>query len=140
MISRTALRLPLAVAARPSTSFPRMPSAFSAARSYASGAGIESESKPSKPTTSTSHPTVPHTAPKPTPFFARKNIGLEVTPLIAFIATIATVATGFLVKNLLYDPEIHTRHGVENDAKLEKVLAMPDDAKDGKQEKKEEKK
>jgi len=39
-------------------------------------------------------------------FIIQLDTGLEVTPLIAFIATIATVATGFLVKNLIYDPEV----------------------------------
>ncbi|GAA5918441.1 hypothetical protein JCM1841_003969 [Sporobolomyces salmonicolor] len=76
-----------------------------------------------KPTTSTSHPTVPHAPPKPTPFFARQNIGLEVTPLMAFLATIALLATGSLVRNLLTDKDIHQRHGVPNDEALEKVLA-----------------
>ncbi|GAA5897052.1 hypothetical protein JCM5296_004281 [Sporobolomyces johnsonii] len=84
-----------------------------------------------KPTTSTSHPTVPHAPPKPTPFFARKNIGLEVTPLMAFIATIALLATGSLVRNLLTDEDIHERHGVPKDEALEKALASDASAKGG---------
>ncbi|GAA5861323.1 hypothetical protein JCM1840_005334 [Sporobolomyces johnsonii] len=84
-----------------------------------------------KPTTSTSHPTVPHAPPKPTPFFARKNIGLEVTPLMAFIATIAILATGSLVRNLLTDEDIHERHGVPKDEALEKALASDASAKGG---------
>ncbi|GAA5838482.1 hypothetical protein JCM9279_003257 [Rhodotorula babjevae] len=72
--------------------------------------------------TSGPHQTVPHAPPKPTPFFARKNIGLEVTPLMAFIGTIVTIATGFLVKNLITDDSIQHRHGVDNDEGLNKVL------------------
>ncbi|GAA5923356.1 uncharacterized protein JCM15063_003622 [Sporobolomyces koalae] len=102
-----------------------------------------SQSDPSHPRgtadTSTAHPTVPHAPPKPTPFFAWKNIGLEVTPLMAFIATIAVVATGALVRNLLTDPDIHSRHGVEVDDKLKKVLETPGDSKTGQEEKKQSK-
>lgn len=32
---------------------------------------------------------MPKTPPEPTPFFARKMIGLEVTPLMAFIGTVS---------------------------------------------------
>jgi len=48
----------------------------------------------SKATSETSgpHQTIPHAPPKPTPFFARKNIGLEVTPLMAFIGTVRSLS------------------------------------------------
>ena len=42
--------------------------------------------------TSGPHQTIPHAPPKPTPFFARKNIGLEVTPLMAFIGTVRSLS------------------------------------------------
>ncbi|GAA5897396.1 hypothetical protein JCM6882_001876 [Rhodosporidiobolus microsporus] len=89
------------------------------------------------PVTSTSHPTVPHAAPKPTAFFARKNIGLEVTPLMAFIATIGAVGISFLVKNALFDEGVQHRHGVEKDDALKKAISQPDPKP--KEEKKEEK-
>ncbi|GAA6031985.1 hypothetical protein JCM8097_003374 [Rhodosporidiobolus ruineniae] len=84
-----------------------------------------SDAKNGSPVTSTSHPTVPHAPPKPTAFFARKNIGLEVTPLMAFILTIVTLGTSFLVKNALTDQGVQHRHGVERDEELEKAISQP---------------
>ncbi|GAA5834983.1 hypothetical protein JCM3766R1_002061 [Sporobolomyces carnicolor] len=71
--------------------------------------------------------TRPHTPPSPEPFFSRKRMSLEITPLFALIGTIVIVATGAIVRNLVSDPDIHSRHGVEVDDKLKKVLAMPKD-------------
>ncbi|GAA5856341.1 hypothetical protein JCM8547_000880 [Rhodosporidiobolus lusitaniae] len=92
-------------------------------RQAGSGQPAENSHRPDgSPVTSTSHPTVPH-PPKPdTPFFARKNIGLEVTPLLAFVATIATLGISFGVKNFFFDDGIQHRHGVEVDDKLKEVL------------------
>ncbi|GAA5962971.1 hypothetical protein JCM3765_006734 [Sporobolomyces pararoseus] len=70
------------------------------------------------------HPTEPHTPPKPKNFFRKEKIGLEVTPLFALIGTIVLIATGAIVRNLVKDPDIHSRHGVELDDKLKKVLEM----------------
>ncbi|GAA6051685.1 hypothetical protein JCM3770_001227 [Rhodotorula araucariae] len=92
--------------------------AASLTRAYASPA---SEGH-GNPVTSGPHSTVPHTPPKPTPFFARKNIGLEVTPLMAFVGTIVAVATGFLIKNLITEDSIQHRHGVVDDDELTKVI------------------
>ncbi|BGP12542.1 hypothetical protein JCM10213_004873 [Rhodosporidiobolus nylandii] len=115
-------RAPLAaIASRPtSTSL----AAHVGLRNYSSPASGLSEGH-GKPTTSTAHPTVPHAPPKPTPFFARKNIGLEVTPLMAFVGTIVTLATGFLIENLITDDSIQHRHGVERDEALEKAISQP---------------
>ncbi|GAA5969163.1 hypothetical protein JCM11641_007494 [Rhodosporidiobolus odoratus] len=93
-------------------------------RSYATQPSGTTEANGS-PVTSTSHPTVPHAPPRPTAFFARKNIGLEVTPLMAFVGVIASVALGFLAKNALTDQGIQHRHGVEEDDDLKKALAQP---------------
>ncbi|GAA5903281.1 hypothetical protein JCM8208_002264 [Rhodotorula glutinis] len=108
-------------AARP---FASSPARISAPPRLARGYAEPAPTGQSKATSETSgpHQTIPHAPPKPTPFFARKNIGLEVTPLMAFIGTIVTVATGFLVKNLITDDSIQHRHGVDNDEGLNKVL------------------
>ncbi|TKA52714.1 hypothetical protein B0A53_04167 [Rhodotorula sp. CCFEE 5036] len=107
---------------RPTTR-PAFVSAFALAqkRAYANQPAGTSEHAGS-PVTSTSHPTVPKTPPKPTAFFARKNIGLEVTPLMAFIGTILTVAIGFLVHAYLTDDTVQHRHGVQDDPELKKII------------------
>ncbi|GAA6006620.1 hypothetical protein JCM10207_004996 [Rhodosporidiobolus poonsookiae] len=108
--ARTAIR---------ATSTPALSFAPRLSRTYAGQPNTNSDANGS-PVTSTSHPTVPHAAPEPTPFFARKNIGLEVTPLMAFI--IAAVAIGFGVKNLIYDDGIQHRHGVPRDEPLQEAI------------------
>ncbi|GAA5909124.1 uncharacterized protein JCM6883_002612 [Sporobolomyces salmoneus] len=75
--------------------------------------------------TQPSHPE-PQTPPKPKNFFRKEKIGLEVTPLFALIGTIVIIATGAIVRNIVTDPDIHSRHGVEVDDKLKKVLEMPE--------------
>ncbi|GAA5885495.1 hypothetical protein JCM16303_002226 [Sporobolomyces ruberrimus] len=123
MFPRTLLRASGTARAIPSRVYPTQtafkPNTLSSARYYAD----QPSAAPKV------HPTEPHTPPKPDAFFAMKNIGLEVTPLMVFIGTIALVATGALVRNLISDPDIHSRHGVENDDKLKQVLAMPDEKK-----------
>ncbi|GAA6064543.1 hypothetical protein JCM10212_005647 [Sporobolomyces blumeae] len=133
MISRFALNARLPVARGVVSSTRQIIAPTSSARSYATGTEPKS---PGPNATSTSESTIPHKPPKPTPFFAWKNIGLEVTPLMAFIAAIALVATGSLVRNLIQDPDIHQRHGVPNDDKLKKVLEMPDEQPSAKENKK----
>ncbi|GAA5980945.1 hypothetical protein JCM10908_003926 [Rhodotorula pacifica] len=93
-------------------------------RAYANQPAGTSEHAGS-PVTSTSHPTVPKAPPKPTAFFARKNIGLEVTPLMAFVGTIVTVAIGFLVHAYLTDDTVAHRHGVPDDPALKKIIGDP---------------
>ncbi|GAA5844717.1 hypothetical protein JCM11251_007357 [Rhodosporidiobolus azoricus] len=107
----------------------------SSARRFAGQPDHNSTTKDGSPVTSTSHPTVPHAPPKPTPFFARKNIGLEVTPLMAFIATFVPVAS-LKRSGTLFDQGVQHRHGVDKDEALEKALAQPD-PKPKKEEKKE---
>lgn len=50
--------------------------------------------------------TRPHTPPSPEPFFSRKRMSLEITPLFALIGTIVIVATGAIVRNLVSDPDV----------------------------------
>ncbi|BGP36510.1 hypothetical protein JCM10450v2_000407 [Rhodotorula kratochvilovae] len=127
MLSRSAAQT-ARLAARPARRVPslvaplRSSPAPSLARTYASPAGTGSGEGHGQPVTSGPHSTVPHTPPKPTPFFARKNIGLEVTPLMAFVGTIVTVATGFLIKNLITEDSIQHRHGVVDDDELKKAI------------------
>ncbi|BGO92775.1 hypothetical protein NBRC10512_007894 [Rhodotorula toruloides] len=133
MLSRAIAPTARLVAARPLRVVPAVPILLSRSpvlaslvapsfhRTYA-GQPDRSSSHEGAPVTSTSHPTVPRTPPKPTPFFARKNIGLEVTPLMAFIGTIVTVAIGFMVHALMTDNTIQHRHGVPEDDELKKAI------------------
>ncbi|BGP52717.1 hypothetical protein JCM8202_005613 [Rhodotorula sphaerocarpa] len=98
------------------------PFALAQKRTYANHQPAETSEHAGRPVTSTSHPTVPKTPPEPTPFFARKNIGLEVTPLMAFIGVIVTVGIGFMVHALLTEDAVQHRHGVPDDAELKKAI------------------
>ncbi|GAA5996669.1 hypothetical protein JCM5350_008305 [Sporobolomyces pararoseus] len=119
MLPRTLLRAPRAA----KLAFPAVPRA--SVRFYADQ---PSSSHPA-------HVTEPHTPPKPKNFFRKEKIGLEVTPLFALIGTIVLIATGAIVRNLVKDPDIHSRHGVEVDDKLKKVLEMGEDKVDEAKEK-----
>lgn len=91
---------PARISAPPRRSSPSLPSpplrtrADSRPHTVARGYAEPAPTGQSKATSETSgpHQTIPHAPPKPTPFFARKNIGLEVTPLMAFIGTVRSLS------------------------------------------------
>ncbi|GJN92251.1 hypothetical protein Rhopal_005281-T1 [Rhodotorula paludigena] len=117
---RAATLRPARVAPSLSAAPPRLPLLY---RTYADTSRPNTSEGHGVGTTSTSHQTVmPKTPPEPTPFFARKMIGLEVTPLMAFIGTIVVVALGFLGKNLITEDSIQHRHGVIDDKALKEAV------------------
>ncbi|KAM0793292.1 hypothetical protein ACM66B_000752 [Microbotryomycetes sp. NB124-2] len=69
----------------------------------------------------------PQKPPPAKPFFAKSRLGVEVTPLIAFVSALCCIATGAAIHHLYKDQDIrlkpHTGAFVdEHDEKLKKVL------------------
>ncbi|KAK4057991.1 hypothetical protein OIO90_000730 [Microbotryomycetes sp. JL221] len=69
----------------------------------------------------------PQAPPPAKPFFAKSRLGVEVTPLIAFVGALCCIATGAGIHHLYKDQDIRLKPGSgafvdEHDDKLKKVI------------------